>query len=334
MTAAPVVEAVADLDALEAVAPEWWDLWRRAPAASPFGSPGWLIPWWRHFHPGDLWTIAVRIEGVLVGLAPLYLEDGPLGRRVLPVGISLSDYGDVLLDPAYAEVAGAALVAELERRSARWDGFDLEELAPDAVALALPVPVGCVERLEHQSACPVLDLGAGLAAIPKGKLRKRRMAGHRLARREHAAVIRVGPNRTCDFLRELSRLHGSRWRSRGEAGVLADDTVQRFHADALAALGRAGLTRLFLLEIDGVAAGAYYGLHHGKRTYAYVGGFDPAFAYESPGTILMGHAIEEALREGAREFDFLRGQEAYKYEWGAVDRWNRRRSFRRTARGD
>jgi hypothetical protein len=41
------------------------------------------------------------------------------------------------------------------------------------------------------------------------------------------------------------------------------------------------------------------------------------------------HAIEQALREGAREFHFLRGQEAYKYGWGAVDRWNQRRSFRR-----
>jgi CelD/BcsL family acetyltransferase involved in cellulose biosynthesis len=44
--------------------------------------------------------------------------------------------------------------------------------------------------------------------------------------------------------------------------------------------------------------------------------------------ILIGHAIEEAAREGARDFDFLRGQEAYKYEWGAQDRWNCRRSIR------
>jgi len=42
-------------------------------------------------------------------------------------------------------------------------------------------------------------------------------------------------------------------------------------------------------------------------------------------------AIEAAIAEGAREFHFLRGREAYKYEWGAVDRWNRRRSFRRAA---
>jgi CelD/BcsL family acetyltransferase involved in cellulose biosynthesis len=334
VTAAPTVEVIADLDALEGLAPEWWALWRRAPGATPFGSPAWLIPWWRHFHPGALWTVAVRSEGALVGLAALYLEDGLHGRRLLPVGISLSDYCDVLLDPACAKTAAAAIVAQIESRSALWDGWDLEELAPDAAALALPVPAGCDESLTPQNACPVLALDQGLTAIPKRKTRKLRMARHRVERRQPAEIISVQPENASDFFQELLRLHGARWERRGEAGVLADDAVQRFHADAIAPLGEAGLLRLFLLRIEGVTAGAYYGFHHGTRAYAYLGGFDPAFTFESPGTVLMGHAIEQALSEGAHEFHFLRGQEPYKYEWGAVDRWNQRRSFRRRARHD
>jgi hypothetical protein len=47
--------------------------------------------------------------------------------------------------------------------------------------------------------------------------------------------------------------------------------------------------------------------------------------------MLWAHAIEQAIAEGAREFHFLRGPEAYKYAWGATDRWNMRRSFRRNA---
>lgn len=333
MTAGLVVETIDDLDTLEALAPEWWALWRRAPNATPFGSPAWLIPWWRCFHPGELWAVAARREGELVGLAPMYRENGVLGRRLLPIGISLSDHCDVLLDPAWENLAARAIVAHLEGRGALWDGWDLEELAPDAAALALPVPNGCAETLSVHSACPVLALDAGLDAIPKRKLRKLRMARHRVERRERPTIVRVDPARSPDFLAELSRLHGARWRGRGEAGVLADDAVLRFHAEAIGPLGRAGLLRLFRLEIDGVTAGAYYGFHHGSCAYAYVGGFDPRFTFESPGTVLMGHAIEEAVREGAREFHFLRGQEVYKYEWGALDRWNRRRSFRRAGSG-
>jgi CelD/BcsL family acetyltransferase involved in cellulose biosynthesis len=36
--------------------------------------------------------------------------------------------------------------------------------------------------------------------------------------------------------------------------------------------------------------------------------------------LLIGHAIEQAITEGAEEFDFLRGREAYKNAWGAADR--------------
>jgi CelD/BcsL family acetyltransferase involved in cellulose biosynthesis len=88
--------------------------------------------------------------------------------------------------------------------------------------------------------------------------------------------------------------------------------------------------RFYVLHLAGTVAAIYYGFIHGDRAYAYLGGFDPAFAFESPGTVLLDHAIREAAREGAREFHFLRGREAYKYQWGAADRWNSYRSFRRT----
>jgi CelD/BcsL family acetyltransferase involved in cellulose biosynthesis len=73
---------------------------------------------------------------------------------------------------------------------------------------------------------------------------------------------------------------------------------------------------------------------HRDRAYGYLTGFDPTYEFESPGTIVVGYAIETAVREAAREFHFLRGREAYKYHWGAVDRWNRQRVFRRTDADD
>ncbi len=83
-----------------------------------------------------------------------------------------------------------------------------------------------------------------------------------------------------------------------------------------------GIARLYALMIGDAAVGVYYGLFHGDCAYAYIGGYDPDHAFESPGAVLIGHAIERAIAEDAREFHFLRGREAYKYEWGAVDRWN------------
>lgn len=332
MIAARILRDPAALAALE---PAWWDLWRRVPHVTPFQSPAWLVPWWRHFHPGDLFVIAAEREGALVALAPFYIETGSLGRRLLPLGISLSDYHDVLLDPACAPCAGEALLrAALD--SDAWERWDLEELRADAAALRLPFPPDLQEEATTQSACPTLPLsGSDLSAIlPKMKRRKLNLARNRAARRGSVELRRAEGDTIGEALDHLCRLHALRWESRGERGVLADDAVRHFHRAAAPLVANAGLLRLHALSIDGAVVAVQYGFHVGDAGYAYLAGFDPAFDFESPGAILMAHAIEEALREGAREFHFLRGQETYKYGWGAVDRWNRRRTFFRRRSND
>ena len=146
---------------------------------------------------------------------------------------------------------------------------------------------------------------------------------------EHADFFSLGTNDLTQMTFGLSRDDSARFLPEYlQTGVLADDLVQRFQREAAPALQAAGLLRLNVLRIgDGVAA-AYYGLVHNDQAFFYLTGFDPAFAFESPGTIILAHAIEQALADGVRTFHFLRGQEPYKYEWGAVDRWNRRREFR------
>jgi CelD/BcsL family acetyltransferase involved in cellulose biosynthesis len=318
--------------ALEALEPAWWELWRRSPTSTPFQSPAWLIPWWRHFHPGELTTAATWKDGRLVGLAPFYFEVGAHGRRLLPIGISVSDYHDVLLDPEHESEAASGLVAEFETE-ARWDSIECEELPPGAAALDLPEPRGSAEAIARQSSCPVLDLaGAALAnAVPYTKRRHLNLARNRARRRGPLEIERVRREDLPAAFGHLVRLHALRWESRGEGGVLADPRVCAFHREALPRLDAERILRFYLLRIERRVAAALYGFHHAASGYAYLAGFDPAYSFESPSVILLAHAIEQAIAEGAREFHFLRGQEAYKFEWGAVDRWNRGRSFRRIA---
>jgi len=56
------------------------------------------------------------------------------------------------------------------------------------------------------------------------------------------------------------------------------------------------------------------------KYFFFIGGFDPDYARWSVGTVLFGYAIQHAIEEGAREFDFLRGEEEYKYRLGAQNR--------------
>src|SRR5215475_11777724 len=125
-----VTQIIRDPAALASEVSAWWELWRRAPQATPFQSPAWLMPWWDVFAPGQLCTIAVHEGPRLVGLAPLYLENGPLGLRLLPLGIGISDYCDVLLDPASESQAAEALMNALIQ-AAPWEICEFPELATD-----------------------------------------------------------------------------------------------------------------------------------------------------------------------------------------------------------
>jgi CelD/BcsL family acetyltransferase involved in cellulose biosynthesis len=83
---------------------------------------------------------------------------------------------------------------------------------------------------------------------------------------------------------------------------------------------------MVVLRLDGRAIAALYAFATLDRTWFYLGGFDPRLEKRSPGTVAVGTAIERALSEGHRAFDFLRGAEPYKYWWGATDTCTYRRS--------
>jgi CelD/BcsL family acetyltransferase involved in cellulose biosynthesis len=310
---------------LRELEPSWWELWRSAPGATPFQSPAWLLAWYVCFKPGPLRCVAVHDRGRLVALAPFYVEDVGRECRLLPLGIAVSDYLDVLVEAGYEDMAGALLLNKLIDPG-HGQTVCCEELIQESAALRMWAHTEWQCTLDRHSACPVTTVDPSRQVhAPRGKLRKLRMARHRVDRRK--GMVATPHSNNC-FLDELSRLHAARWMSRGHSGALSATAVRNFHAMALPALSRAGVLRLFWLLIDERPVGAYYGLHWRGRAYAYLAGFDPDFGHESPGTVLIGHAIEEAAREGATEFHFLRGREAYKYEWGAQDRWNSRLELR------
>ena len=89
----------------------------------------------------------------------------------------------------------------------------------------------------------------------------------------------------------------------------------------------AGALRMYATRLAGHIAAVFYGFAFGDAVYYYLGGYDPALEKLSIGTLIVAHAVDEAVRDGTATFDFLRGAEEYKYAWGAKDRMNRRRQM-------
>lgn len=297
--------------AVAALEPAWRGLWRRSPSATPFQSPAWLLPWWRQFGTGHA-RVAVLWAGTgaLAGVLPLY--ELPEAGRVLPMGAGITDRHDALLAPDAPPGAAGVLLATALAGAAL--PCDLPDLPDGAALLAAPAPPGWHDTRTEREGAPEL---AG--DIPARQMRKLRMARHRADRAGGYAVARTCAATLAAHLAAFAALHAASWTARGETGVLVDPRVTAFHADAAPRLLAAGALDLRVLTLDGRPAAAVHALRAPGRLMFYLGGWDPARAYESPGTLLMGAMIEEARAEGA-VIDFLRGREAYKYAWGAQDR--------------
>jgi CelD/BcsL family acetyltransferase involved in cellulose biosynthesis len=239
----------------------------------------------------------------------------------------------MLVEPGWEDLVAEAFAVALAAEPG-WTTITFDELPSDATALRLKTLRACTVSEQIASTCPVLTLECRVPVesnLPSHLQRNLRKARRRAARRGEVHFILADEGAAqCTFDR-LVDLHTARWRARDQAGVLADERIQRFHADVIKVLYPKAVARLYELRIAGQTAAAYYGFQDHNRAYAYISGFDPRFAHESPGSLLLAHVIADSASTGAQEFHFLRGSETYKYAWGAHDRRNHRRQFVRAA---
>jgi CelD/BcsL family acetyltransferase involved in cellulose biosynthesis len=305
-------EIISDASELQALAPEWLELWRRSPNATPFQSPMWLLPWWRHFGSNELHVIAMRNGGRLEALAPLYiLRDGSESLGLF-VGTGISDYLDVIGDEEF--------IAHITRADCQI--WDLQQLRDSSPVLNESLPDGWSENIEDQEPCLVLPLAE--RSLSTHFQKKLRYCQRKL---EPVAFEEATAENLDAMLQSLFDLHAARWSKRGMPGMLADDVIQQFHREVATAMLDAGSLRMYALRSGDRIVATFYGFADATTVYYYLSGYDPELEKLSPGTLIVAHAVESAVRDGATTFDFLRGAEDYKSSWGAKPRMNRRRQL-------
>jgi CelD/BcsL family acetyltransferase involved in cellulose biosynthesis len=269
------------------------------------------------FQPSRPLIVVLRAENRLVGLAPFLLYRSGTNQVLGLMGGGVSDYLDVLIAPQFEREA-CSRFWELINQTAEWTQLSFTDLHPNSPLLhARNLPV------EPHEFCPILQLpGCGQelkATVPAVQLRNLRNARWRLER-AGGGIVEVATAETLDnILHSMFELHGTRWSSAGETGVLCDERIRRFHCLAAPKLLSTGCLRLYALKHREQVIATLYGLFEANLVYCYLQGFDPHFSFVSPGTQVLGALLEDAVLERKGSADFLRGRESYKYRWGAVD---------------
>lgn len=305
---------------------EWDALAGQSMTDTPFQSLAFQQSWWRHLQPSNasLHTITGRREnGDLAAIGCFFLQEGCLHFNGC---VEETDYLDLIVREEEAEAGWTAVLNHLQQPSfPDWQTAKLCNVPTASATRRILAAVATKQGLDcHEEVvevCPIIPLPTTFDAyLEMLDSKQRREISRKLRRAEgaEARLIAIGPDDDLtqavdEFLTllQLSTFEKRDW--------LNDSRRAVFHETAQAALA-AGTLQLLFIEIEGRKAAALFNFDYKKRVWVYNSGLDPAaFGALSPGVVLTAKAVELAIENGRSEFDFLRGSESYKYQFGAQD---------------
>lgn len=298
----------------------------------PFLKYEYLKRWWE-FKGGGEWPdgklniLSVWKDGSLIGIAPFFTTEQHGQQKLMLLGsIEISDYLDFIYDPNY----GVEFFNQL------CDFLGMGDLAQIHTVLLNNLPENTTSHAFLQTECkkrnwsiqteqtyhsPAIKLAqdwdAYLASIDK---KQRHEIRRKLRRAEESpTAIKWHLVHQKDSLdQEIEDLFNLMVLDEAKKSFLTDEMRVQMRAIIHWAFD-AGILHLSFLTIEGVKAAAYLCFDYLDRIWVYNSGFDPEFRDHSPGWVLLSYLIQHAIDNGKHTFDFMRGNEDYKYRFGAKD---------------
>ncbi|MBI2165363.1 MAG: GNAT family N-acetyltransferase [Chloroflexi bacterium] len=308
-------------ESFESISHQWEQLLPRCETESLFLAPLWQQHWWSEMGQNELVILAFRQGRDILGIAPLSQKDGHvslLGQK------EFFDYRDFIAPTSALETFLHCFIDFM--RSAGWQSLSIPSLpgwSPTFNALpGIARAQGFNVEIRDEDTAPGLRLPSTwdeyLSVLSK---KDRHELRRKLRRLDEATPWRHYickdasslPACMADFFRLMRQ-------SREEKDRFLTPSHEAFMLSAVGKLTQAGIANLYFLEVAGVRVASAICFDYGKTRYLYNSGFDPSYGHLSVGLLLKALCLKDAIESGMSYFDFLRGNERYKYHLGGQDR--------------
>ena len=328
------IETIERPEEFFALRDSWNALLKSSASDCVFLTHEWLSLWWKHLAEGRRLSIVVaRDDGRLAAILPLAERPAQYARmmpRVLEFigsGVIGSDYLDAFIVPGREKEVSQAFGRYFKNRGLmlQFSQLRMGSCAVSGLAEALSSNGWTIAQTKL-NVCPHINL-ANLTwesflqqlgpNIRKNVNRYLRIIPKSFEMRVECAK---SPDEGSAALEHLMELHRRRWATSGASEAFQTPAVVEFHREFVRLAAERGWLRILLLWLNGRAAAALYALRYGPTFYFYQSGFDPEFSKHSVGVATMGLSIQTAITEGALEYDFLHGDEEYKFHWASATR--------------
>jgi CelD/BcsL family acetyltransferase involved in cellulose biosynthesis len=309
------------LDSFSNLEAPWRQLLTNCANNDIFITPQWQSAWWQVFgRDYELQLISVYDGQELVGIAPLKRREGVLSFNGSP---DVCDYMDFIAVKEKEDYVFSQLLEYLEKTA--WRSLELDSLLPGSLALRHFVPLakqkGYRVEIKQTNVSPHLLLPQNwedyLALLKTKDRHELRRKLRRLEQTQSVNYINIVEkdllSLAMDNFFKLFQL------SNTEKANFMTDKKSAFFTTMVSSLAEQGNVRLSFLEINGVRTGTTLCFDYNNDISLYNSAYDPAYSSLSVSLLLKVFNIRDAVEHGKKRFDFLSGNEPYKYDLGGHD---------------
>jgi CelD/BcsL family acetyltransferase involved in cellulose biosynthesis len=316
---------------------EWDELLNESITHVPFLRYQYLIDWWTTRGGGEwpddseLAIITARQDSRLIGIAPFFISTHEDEKHLLLLGsIEISDYLDVICREedltAFIDELMIFLKEKLvgEKGIQQLDMYNICDCSPVISALKSAADAQDFKfesrRLQHT---PYISLPGDWERYLEQLDKKQRHEIRRKMRRMSEGDVKVELYITDeagkleddmdDFLDLMAQ--------DSEKAEFLSPLMRQQMKNAMRCAFSKNCLQLSFLLIEGQKAAGYFSFDFLNRIWVYNSGINYMYEAYSPGWVLLGYMLKWANEHGREEFDFMRGNEDYKYKFGAVDRF-------------
>ena len=298
-----------------------WDEWERIlPSCctnTVFVTPWWQKVWWNNFSAdNELHILSIRDGDELIGIASLMITDGTL---TFAGDKELFDYLDFLVPKGNEAGFYGALLDHIMDMD--WQSIDLPSLPHNSPTLEylprLAKEKGLEFDIEEEETTPIAYLPESWDEYLAGLRKKDRHELRRKIRRLEAAdsphqYSCYDPDSMQDFFRLLRA-------SREDKDAFLTPEREKFFLEMAEELSSRDQFRLYFLEVNGERVAGCICFDYGESYLLYNSGYDPGYSKLSVGLLNKALSLKTAIDEGRQSFNFLKGNERYKYNLGGKD---------------
>ncbi len=286
-----------------------------------FVLPVWLQTWWQKFGSEfNLHLLVARHQNRIVGIAPLKVR----GNTASIIGSSdVSDYVDFITLPGMEYIFFSCLLNYLANMGIH--SLDIHHIHPESATFRFLIDEAKTQG--HQTSCKKDDVSLELGlptcwddylSFLSGK--QRHEVRRKLRRLQEAGSVNYRTIQDSDEINcYLNTFFWMFTESRPDKRQYLTASRESFFRSMAINMARQDLLRIGILELNKKPVSIILYFDYENKLYLYNSGYDPEYRFLSVGLMLILFCIKDSIEKNKDTFDFLKGNEDYKYRLGASE---------------